>query len=329
MVFKTAIGMMFVMVPAFCGGCATTEVREREAVAVKAEVENRLPPVALAVLRAEFPAASVEEAERTKEKGIALFEVELEQGDRDIKVKVTSEGAIVEVEREVDAEELPQAVKEQLAKSAPGKKIKEAARIETRAEPQVIKLSRPAVVYDMDIENDRNEGEIAVAATCVVLRLKWEGREDEGDDEEEDRDGDGKSKAKRLAIDPGELEKVTQAVHARMPEAVIGAVELENEDGLVFYSVELTEADKKKEAEVSRDGIIMQIESEMAVADVPRPVKDVVEKAAPGARITAAKKEEHRAELSLYALDEPRIVYEVKLAGEGTKRRIEGIELLD
>jgi hypothetical protein len=302
-------------------GCAAMEHREREATV------EPLPPLVLAALNAEFPTAAVGEAKWTKEEGIALIEVELEQGDQDIEVKVTSEGVIAEIERDVEVGELPQAVKEVLAKTAPGE-IEEAAKIEIRAEPRMLKLRRPAGIFDLDIEKDGTKGEMAVSATCVVLRQKWESKDDEGDDEGdkegddegEDHDGDHERKAKRRAVDPGEIEKVTQVVHALMPEAVVGAVEQENEDGMKLYSVELTEADKKMEAKVSRDGVVMETETEMAVEDVPQPVKDVVEKAAPGARITGAEKREVRAAVSLVAVDPPKVVYEVKVKGKGEMR---------
>lgn len=273
--------------------------------------KEALPSAVLKAIRAEFPAAEVEEVNRTWEKGVRLFEVELVQGKQETELAISPEGVIVEVRKDVAAKDLPKAVTDALAKAAPGQ-IKEATKKEVRAEARLNKLESAKVVYIADIEKDDEEGEIGIAADgSVVQAVKWD-----DDDEEGEEDHEGKS-GKRHGMNLAELQKVADAIEAQRPQATLGAVKTEKEDGLLLYVVELLEGSTKSEAMVSSDGVVVKIETEVAPAALPKEVSAAIAKAAPGAHVVEAERCETLAVAVLVPLPSPQVLFGVEVKGKG------------
>jgi len=63
--------------------------------------------------------------------------------------------------------------------------------------------------------------------------------------------------------------KVSDAVKARFPGAMITQVTKENENGEVIYDIEMTKDGKKHEMDCKEDGTLVDIQNEIAVKDLP------------------------------------------------------------
>ncbi len=154
-----------------------------------------LPEKAAAALKAAFPDAKIEEVELEKEKGLDVYEAELEQGKAEMEVEVTADGVILEVETELAAKDLPKPVADAIAKAAEGATIKECGKVEVRAEirvvdgaAKVVPLAAPKTVYEADLVKDGKTGEIAVDPDGKVVEpVQWREKgqkDDEGDEDD-------------------------------------------------------------------------------------------------------------------------------------------------
>ncbi|AMV39731.1 PepSY-like domain-containing protein [Planctomyces sp. SH-PL62] len=110
---------------------------------------------------------------------------------------------------------------------------------------------------------------------------------------------------------------VVDAVKAKFPKAEIKHVDKEEEDGEVVYELRLQNGADRVEVEVREDGRILQIETEVKPADLPRPVADLVAAKHPGKPVKKAEKVvkfEKGAEV---------VTYEVVVEADGKKIEIE------
>jgi len=113
---------------------------------------------------------------------------------------------------------------------------------------------------------------------------------------------------------------VVAAVNAAFPNAKIEKVKLEDENGVKVYEVELEQGETEIEIEIAPDGTIIEIETEIKMADVPEAAAKAIQAAAEGAKIEEVKKVEKRAEIkkvesgtAIVALATPIITYEAEL----------------
>jgi uncharacterized membrane protein YkoI len=117
-------------------------------------------------------------------------------------------------------------------------------------------------------------------------------------------------------------EAAAAAVKAAFPNAKIDEVEVEEECGVKVFEVELEEGKAEMEVEVTADGCILSVETEVELKDVPAPAAKAIQAAAEGATIGEIEKEEIRAEIKkgengaapkIVKLDAAKVVYEAKL----------------
>ena len=137
----------------------------------------------------------------------------------------------------------------------------------------------------------------------------------------ENEGAEGKAEAKKEA--KVELPAAAaEAIKAAFPNAKIEEVEVEEEDGLTLYEVELEQGDVEMEVEVAADGTIAEIETEIPQKDVPEAVLQAIQAADADAKIEEIEKVEIRAEVKksqlapaaqLVKLSEAKIVYEAEL----------------
>lgn len=78
---------------------------------------------------------------------------------------------------------------------------------------------------------------------------------------------------------------VITAMNARLPGAEIRSVEREKEGGNVVYDLELSKGGRKYEMDIKEDGTVLEIEKEVAVADLPQAVTHAVRAKYPNATI--------------------------------------------
>ena len=105
------------------------------------------------------------------------------------------------------------------------------------------------------------------------------------------------------------------ALKTAFPDASVGEATLESGGELKLYEVKLTRGQQAMEATVSADGQIVEVESEVALSDVPDPVEDAVTKAVGDGKLFKLEKVEHRGKVQggkVTMLDQPEVFYEAK-----------------
>jgi len=128
----------------------------------------------------------------------------------------------------------------------------------------------------------------------------------------------GKCRKKNICLP----DAVKGTINALYPEAVIEKVEVEKE-GLKVYEIELKLNGQEFEVTVAPDGTIIEIESEVAIDDLPDAVKAAIAKAIEGAEIKKVEEEVTYWAVTLKKLETPQITYEVELIKDGKEIEIE------
>ena len=80
---------------------------------------DKLPKAVADAVKKRFPDAELVSAEKEKEDDKTVFEVAIKNKDQKIEVTVTEDGKVIEIEKEIDAKNLPKAVAETLEKKYP------------------------------------------------------------------------------------------------------------------------------------------------------------------------------------------------------------------
>ena len=126
-------------------------------------------------------------------------------------------------------------------------------------------------------------------------------------------------------------EAAQKALLEAFPKAKIEEVEQEDEHGIQVFEVELERGKEEFEVSVSADGLILEIETEVQLKDLPEAVAKAMQEAATGAAIAEIEKEEIRAEVvkddqgepRILTLETPRVVYEAELRKDDQVGEIE------
>jgi hypothetical protein len=154
-----------------------------------------------------------------------------------------------------------------------------------------------------DVDDDNQDGEDV---------------EQEGDNDDEDEDEDDDNDNVQLPA------AAADALLAAFPGAVIGEVDLDDEDGLELFEVELKQGDAEIDVKLAPDGTIVEIEQVVAIEAVPAAAATVIQDAAAGGTIKEIKMEEVRAQVQTVdgvptpvLLDPPQVVYEAEIETGG------------
>jgi hypothetical protein len=129
---------------------------------------------------------------------------------------------------------------------------------------------------------------------------------------------------------PNGSEKAVAAIRAEFPRAEIDEVTEPKGFGgsggkgtPMFWNVRFHVGDKKHELAVLPEGTIMRLPTAIEVKDLPRPVAEGVARAAPGATIRNAEKNEMRTTLKYVALDKPRVLqYSIDVVKDDKRSRV-------
>jgi hypothetical protein len=97
------------------------------------------------------------------------------------------------------------------------------------------------------------------------------------------------AQAKKDAPSAEATAKITAAIKALYPEAVIGKMGKEEEDGISFYEVALTVKGNKIDANVTSDGTIIETEETTDMKLFPKAASEAIAKAAKGMKITGGE----------------------------------------
>jgi hypothetical protein len=132
--------------------------------------------------------------------------------------------------------------------------------------------------------------------------------------------------AATLASDEGELTPdATTAVTQLFPRGSILDVVQETEAGVAFFEVTVRDGSRRVEVEVTADGNVGEIETEVPLADLPRAVADGIARLAGGATVKHAERHEVRGvprNGTFAAVEPPVVLYEVSYVDGGVRREI-------
>jgi uncharacterized membrane protein YkoI len=81
---------------------------------------DKVPKEVMAAVKARFPGAEVTSAEQETEDGQVVYDIELKQKGRHYEMDIKADGTILQIEKEVDAKDLPEAVAKALDTKYPG-----------------------------------------------------------------------------------------------------------------------------------------------------------------------------------------------------------------
>jgi hypothetical protein len=121
--------------------------------------------------------------------------------------------------------------------------------------------------------------------------------------------------------------KITDVVRAAYPDAVIGAMAKENEDGLNFVEVALTSKGTKIDLDVMEDGTIVESEVSADISSFPEKAAEALNEATKGMKVLATDIATTYAEADAndpsgnkaVKLDQPKVAYERDVKKGGKK----------
>ncbi len=106
-----------------------------------------------------------------------------------------------------------------------------------------------------------------------------------------------------------------EAVKKAFPAASITKATLESGGTPKLYEVGLAQGEQVMEVTVSDDGSVVEVETVMALSEVPEPVREAVTKAVGDGKLFKLEKVEHRGkcrEGKITPIDPPEVFYEAK-----------------
>ena len=115
-----------------------------------------------------------------------------------------------------------------------------------------------------------------------------------------------------------------KVIKANFPNATITGIGRERERGARYYEVNLRESGRKYEVEITKEGVIGEIEAKVKLSDVPDELLGTIRKRVGAGRISRVEKHERRGIAragKFVPLKEPRVMYEVKYYTVDGRRR--------
>ena len=115
------------------------------------------------------------------------------------------------------------------------------------------------------------------------------------------------------------------AVQALFPDATLVAIGQEREYGVFYYEVALRTGEATIELEVTTDGVVGEVETEVALADVPPPAQAEIARLTGGGPVGHVERHEVRGvpRGSTFApVDPPVVFYEVTYERDGIRREV-------
>jgi hypothetical protein len=147
---------------------------------------NRLPKAVIKTIKAKFPKAEIKEAVEEEEDDETTYEVSLEFKGQAIDVTLKPNGTIVEVEKEIEFDELPRAVKKALAAMHPEAKVEKAEVVTKGDGPPFYELVvKTEVVFTAKgkrVEADETE-ESDEKPAASARKARKESKDEDDDDE--------------------------------------------------------------------------------------------------------------------------------------------------
>ena len=144
--------------------------------------EGSLPSDVLAALKASYPDATIEEVVVEERNGSKFYEVELEENETEWEVLLAEDGKVIQTEVEIDAKDLPEAVRAQIRSTYPNGKVVDIARI----------VRGQMTLFEVDLTEDGHTQELLYTADGTLRKTTVAGDDDQSakDDDEAEATGD-------------------------------------------------------------------------------------------------------------------------------------------
>jgi hypothetical protein len=142
--------------------------REKVDIEKKAEVDlqlDKIPQVVMNTLKAKFPQAEIHKWTKEKEGDIVVYDIEFKQNGRKFEADIKEDGSIHNWEKEIAAEDLPEAAMKAVETRYPQATIMEIMEITAVTEGK-----EALEAYEVVLETvDKREVEVAVAPDGKIL----------------------------------------------------------------------------------------------------------------------------------------------------------------
>jgi uncharacterized membrane protein YkoI len=164
-IFRFAV-FPFILVLCLVVGCKKQAEKTEPESMVQEDVKlAEIPQVVMATLKAKFPEAEIQKWTQEKEGDIVVYDIEFKQQEQKFEADINEDGSVHNWEKQMAAEELPEAVRLTVEKTYPGARLKEIMMITAVAEGQD-SLEGYEIVLDTA---DGKEVEITIAPDGTVL----------------------------------------------------------------------------------------------------------------------------------------------------------------
>jgi peptidase YpeB-like protein/putative PepSY-like beta-lactamase-inhibitor len=218
-----------------------------------AQAADNLPAAVSAAVKKAFPAGRILDVERERESGVRYYEVELDVNDNRIEVEVDSEGGIGEVERRVGIDEVPEALAAAILKAVGPKgkvRIERHERWGVGRGGRFVKLDKPRLFFEVKLTVGGKKREIKWRPASVTLP-----------------------------------DATAKALLANYAKAIVTQVKKLKEGGVDIYRITLVQNGQDLVVDISAAGVIIRVDSVVALKDVPRAAVSGIKKAASGASV--------------------------------------------
>lgn len=136
---------------------------------------DKLPEAVLKAVKARFPGAELKAAEKEIEDGKPVYEVSIKDKRQAVEVSLTGEGTIVEIEKQIAADDLPEAVARALRTKYAG------ATYHTVEEVIKVKEGKEKLAYYEVLLTTAGKKRVEVAVTAEAKFVKEEAKSKEKD----------------------------------------------------------------------------------------------------------------------------------------------------
>lgn len=230
---------------------------------------DKLPKAVMDAIKGRFPDAQITSAEKETEDGKVVYDIELKSQGKKYEMDIQENGTIVEIEKEVAAKNLPEAVKKALEAKYPKATIKEIMEVNKVKG----KTETPDHYEVVLVTAEKKEVEVEVSLDGKTVKGP------EGDKEKKESPDEGK-----VSLD--QVPKVVKdALKAKFPKAEVVSAEKGDQDGTKVFEFELKQGEKKWEASFTPDGKFAGSEEAIKEADLPAKVKEAFQKKYPKAKV--------------------------------------------
>jgi uncharacterized membrane protein YkoI len=134
---------------------------------------DKLPQKIKDAIKGRFPGAQVTSAEKEKENGEIVFDIELKHEGRKYEMDIKEDGTIAEIEKEVASKDVPEAITGAVKKKYPTATIKEVMEVN-----KVTGKEEKPIHYEVTIDMDGKSKEIVVSLDGKTVKDEGEEKKD-------------------------------------------------------------------------------------------------------------------------------------------------------